>query len=246
MATRKEQKERLRQQRLEAERKAAAESRRRLVAGYFVAGLLALATVAGLIVVIASSGGGSGEEVGPESAHIVPETGTTQGLEPDGREGTEPPPLEQGDLEEAAEAARCDLQVDLPDEGASHLAPQDPAPEYGTNPPNSGDHSPDPIADGAYLTPPRPINFVHSLEHGRVEIQYDPDLPEDDQLMLKGVFDESPAGMLMFPNPEMPYEVAVTAWTNLVGCEQYSDGVLDVLRDFRDTYRGRGPEAVPF
>jgi hypothetical protein len=246
MATRKEQKERLRQQRLEAERKAVAEARRRLVAGYFVAGLLALATVAGLIVVIASSGGGSGEEVGPESAHIVPETGITQGLEPDGREGTEPPPLEQGDLPEAAEAARCDLQVDLPDEGASHLAPQDPAPEYGTNPPNSGDHSPDPIADGAYLTPPRPINFVHSLEHGRVEIQYDPDLPEDDQLMLKGVFDESPAGMLMFPNPEMPYEVAVTAWTNLVGCEQYSDGVLDVLRDFRDTYRGRGPEAVPF
>jgi Protein of unknown function (DUF3105) len=249
MATRKEQKERLRQQRLEAERRAAAEARRRLVAGYFVAGLLALATVAGLIVVIASGGGGPGGDEGPPEAHIVPETGNVpDGLAPDGREGTPPPPLEQGDLEVAAEEAGCDVRLGLPDEGNSHITPNDPAPDYGTNPPTSGDHIVTGLqtADGAYLDMPQPVTFVHSLEHGRVEIQYDPDLPEEEQLAIKGVFDESPAGMLMFPNPKMPYEVAVTAWTNLVGCKQYSDGVLDVLRDFRDIYRGQGPEAVAF
>ena len=51
---------------------------------------------------------------------------------------------------------------------------------------------------------PEPWYFVHSLEHGRIEIQYSPDLPEDDQLALKGVFDQQPDGMLLFPNDEMP------------------------------------------
>ncbi len=52
------------------------------------------------------------------------------------------------------------------------------------------------------------------MEHGRVEIRYSPDLPEDQQLALKGVFDEDPGGMLMFPDPDLPYAVAVSAWTN--------------------------------
>ena len=77
------------------------------------------------------------------------------------------------------------------------------------------------MADGAYIDTPEPRSVVHSLEHGRIEIQYSPDLPEEDQLALKGVFDEDPNGMLMFPNPDMPYEVAATAWTNLLGCDSY-------------------------
>ena len=84
------------------------------------------------------------------------------------------------------------------------------------------------------------------MEHGRVAIQYSPDLPEADQLELKGLFDESPGGMLLFPNPEMPYEVAATAWTQLVGCERYEGpATIDAIRAFRDTYRGQGPEPVP-
>ena len=52
--------------------------------------------------------------------------------------------------------------------------------------------------------------------------------------------------MLMFPNPEMPYEVAATAWTQLMGCKTYEGATtLDAIRDFRDTYRGRGPEPLP-
>ena len=49
------------------------------------------------------------------------------------------------------------------------------------------------------------------MEHGRVEIHYDPSLPEDEQLALKGVFDEDPDGMLLFPDPTTcPTHVAVT------------------------------------
>jgi hypothetical protein len=251
VATRKQEKERLRQQRLEAERREAAEARRRLLLGYLVAGLLGAAVLGGLVIVVVSGGdgGSDGGESGPENAHIVPETGTVPpNAEPDGREGTTPPALQQADLEEAARIAACEVQLDLPDEGATHLQPNEDPPDYKTNPPTSGNHIIAPLqtADGAYLNPIDPLYFVHSLEHGRVEIQYDPELPEEDQLLLKGVFDESPAGMLMFPNPDMPYDVAVTAWTNMVGCEQFDPAVVDVIRDFRDTYRGQGPEAVPF
>ena len=93
---------------------------------------------------------------------------------------------------------------------------------------------------------PEPWYFVHSLEHGRIEIQYSPDLPEQDQLALKGVFDEAPDGVLFFPNDEMPYEVAVTAWTQMMTCDKYEGAAtLDAIRDFRDTYIGLGPEPLP-
>jgi hypothetical protein len=249
MASRKEEKERLRQARLEAERREASEAQRRLMLGYLVAGLLAAAVLAGLVIVLLGSDGGGSEDAGPEQAHIVPETGTPpEGVEADGREGTTPPAIQQADLEEAAKLADCELRLNLPDEGNSHLKPNEDPPDYQTNPATSGDHIVPPLqaSDGAYSEPVPAVNSVHSLEHGRVIIQYDPELPEDQQLMLKGVFDESPAGMLMYPNPEMPYAVAVTAWTQLAGCKKFSDGVIDVVRDFRDTYRGQGPEPVPF
>jgi hypothetical protein len=51
--------------------------------------------------------------------------------------------------------------------------------------------------------------------------------------------------MLLFPNPEMPYAVAATAWTQLLGCDRYEGAAtLDAVRAFRDTYRGQGPEDV--
>jgi hypothetical protein len=240
--------DRLRAERIAAEEASARETRRRLIFGYVVAGALALALVAAIVVVIAGGGGSSAnDEEFPPNAHIEPQSGSDNGVAPDNRVGTTPPPVKQGDLQLAAQAAGCDLQLDLPDEGHTHLQPSDPVPDYGTNPPTSGDHIVPPLqqADGAYSAFPQPVRFVHSLEHGRIEIQYAPDLPEKNQLGLKGVFDESPPGMLLFPNPQMPYEVAATAWTQLMGCPTYKGAAtLDAIRDFRDAYRGQGPEPV--
>ena len=83
---------------------------------------------------------------------------------------------------------------------------------------------------------------VHAMEHGRIEIHYKPTLPESEQLALKGVFDQSPDGVLLYPDPNMPYDVAVTAWTQMAVCPHYDPLVLDVIRNFRDTYIGNGPE----
>jgi len=248
MASRREEQARRRAERLEAERRAAESGRRRLILGYVVAGLLSAAIVAGIIVAIASGGGDSETQVGgeeiPEEAHIELDSGMVHEISPDGREGTPPPELAQGDLEVAAEEAGCELRLDLEEEGATHL--KEDFPEYGTQPPTSGDHHPEQQADGAYSEQVPPQYAVHSLEHGRIQIQYSPELSEAEQLELKGLFDEDPGGMMLFPNSDMPYDVAAAAWTQLLGCKSYEGAAtIDAIRAFRDTYRGQGPEPVP-
>ena len=249
MAGRKEEKERLRQQRLAAERAAQSTGQRRLIAGYVAAGVIALAVVAGLFVVILSAGSGGAEASTCENAHIKNSGGTFRGLEPDCRQGTAPPQIKYADLQISAQRAGCRLGLNLPDEGNTHVPNSTPV-DYKTTPPTSGNHNPVPIDDGAYSTPitsdtSKPTNIrneVHAMEHGRIEIHYKPSLPEDQQLALKGVFDDDPNGMLLYPDPDMPYDVAVTAWTNMATCPHYNETVLDVIRNFRDTYRGNGPE----
>jgi Protein of unknown function (DUF3105) len=245
----KSERERRRAERLAAEQQELASARRRLVFGYVVAGALTLAVIVGIVVAVGGGGSSSdandGEDI-PANAHVQVNSGFLHGYELDGREGTPPPPLQQGDLQQAADAAGCKLMLDLTDEGNTHITKESQIPDYKTNPPTSGNHNPEQLADGAYAEMPAPWYFVHSLEHGRIEIQYSPDLSEQDQLALKGVFDEDPAGMLFFPNSDMPYDVAVTAWTQLMGCPKYEGAkTLDAIRDFRDTYRGLGPEPLP-
>jgi hypothetical protein len=245
MPTRREDRERRRAERLAAERAQASAERRRLIIGYIVAGVLGAAVLAGIVIAVAGSGGGNGPDPDdiPDAAHVQIQSGTIDDVPLWDQEGTPPPELQQGDLETAAKEANCDLQLDLPDEGNTHV--RDDTVNYKTNPPTSGNHNPNPQADGAYTEMPDPVHFVHSLEHGRIEIQYSPDLPEDEVLELKGVFDESSDGVLFFPNPDMPYEVAVTAWRQLMGCKKYEGrATLDAIRDFRDIYLGNGPEQI--
>src|SRR5436190_6076441 len=104
MASRKEEKERLRQQRLAAERAARSTGRTRLIAGYVVAGVLGIAVLAGLVAVIASGGGGGGVNA-CSNAHIKNSFGTFRGLEPDCRKGTTPPPIQVADLAISAQRA---------------------------------------------------------------------------------------------------------------------------------------------
>ena len=248
-----EERERLRQQRLAAQAQHGSSERRRLMIGYAVAGVLAAAVLAGLVAVIASSGGdddGAALSDDCENAHIQLDFGVFEGYQCDNREGTPPPEVQFGVLDEAAKEAGCELNLDLPDEGNSHFTDESQG-SYKTNPPTSGDHygAPDepasgPVTDGAYTSTPPESRLVHSMEHGRVEIRYDPDLPEEQQLELKGVFDDAPGGLIMFPDPDLPYAVGLSAWQNYVGCKTYDPLVLDVARDFILTYRGNGPENV--
>jgi hypothetical protein len=241
------EREQRRQERIESEGADASSNRTRLIVGYAIASTVVLA-IAVLIFVLASGGDGDSAPAGDAHINLNASIGSTNGVEPDSRAGTVPAAAKVTNLAAAARAAGCDLRLHLKDEGHNHIPVGSPAPNYKTNPPTSGDHVEPPYqqADGAYTEMPEEIDFVHSLEHGRMEIQYSPDLPEKDQLALKGLYDTMYGATLLFPNDKMPYEVAATTWTNLLGCPTYKGAAtLDAIRAFGKATWGRyGGEPV--
>jgi hypothetical protein len=238
------ERERLRQERIEAEAREKRGGGNRLLITYAIASTAVLAIAVLAFVLI--SGGGDAE--GDAHINTRQEMGSTNGVEPDNRAGTEVPATKVFDLDEAAKQAGCDVQLKLKDEGNEHLPQNSPAPIYKTTPPTSGDHVQPPYqqADGAYAETPDPLNSVHSLEHGRMAIQYKSSLPEKEQLELKGLYDTMYGATLLFPNDKMPYEVAATTWTNLIGCREYKGAItLDAIRAFgRLTWGKYGGEPV--
>lgn len=243
---REEERERLRQAREERESTHAKSEKRRLLVAYVLAGVVGLAVLVGIVAVISSSGGGSA------SAHLNPASGSVNGVEPDERDGSEAPTGKTQGLDAAAKEAGCVVRLELEDEGKSHLPPTSSPPDYQTNPPTSGNHAEAPYqqADGAYSEMPDEIFVVHSLEHGRMAIQYSPDLPEEAQLELRALYETMYGGTLLFPNPNMAdYEVAATTWTNMLGCPEYKGtATLDAIRAFGmktwGRYGGEGTGAV--
>jgi hypothetical protein len=214
----------------------------RPLVGYLAVGFLALAALVTLLVLSIQDS----EERG--DSHINLDTGSTNGVPPDNRGGIEVAALPGRDFRETANAAGCDLRLRLPDEGHKHLPSSSPEPRYKTNPPTSGKHITDPYqqADGAYRDTPSPSSVVHSLEHGRLAILYSPDLPEEAQRELIGLYGTVYGGTLLYPSEGMPYEVAAVTWTNLLGCNDYRGGpTLEAVGAFgRATWGRFGGEAV--
>lgn len=239
MASRQEEKERRRQERIEREKaEAAAAQRKRLI--QIVAAVVVLAAVV-VAVVVASSGGGKRDANSPR-------TDPTAGVPIPGRKITA--------LEAAAKAAGCVL-TNPPIEGRNHVTHKV---RYKTNPPTSGDHAPPgqqaPDGDYSGVVSPAPERYVHSLEHGRIIIQYRPGLPKRRIGQLVTLFGESSKTdsglssigggftLLMQNNTKMPYDVAATAWGHMLACRTFGDKDFDAIRAFRQRYVLKAPEQV--
>jgi uncharacterized protein DUF3105 len=241
------EREKLRQERIEAESRESHGDHKRMMFAYGIGAVVLLGIVA-VVVLVASGGSGGGESGGDAHINVNTQMGSTNGVKPDEREGTPPPVAQVTNLQKAAKQAGCKLELHLEDEGHEHIPQSSPTPNYKTSPPTSGKHVEPPFqqADGAYLEEPKPIDYVHSLEHGRMEIQYAPSLPEKEQLELKGLYDTMYGATLLFPNKNMPYQVAATTWTNLIGCPEYKGAkTLDAIRAFgHETWGKYGGEPV--
>ena len=237
MAHRQEEKEQRRRERLEreeAERRAAAR-RRRLQ--YVFGGLLAVAAVGGIVAVLALGVLG-GDDSGPGNPQSASDSASTVQL----------PEQKTGDLKAAAEAAGCKL--DNPEiEGSTHETKEFKASDYKTNPPTSGNHNPDWYEDGIYAAgdTPKLGMLVHTLEHGRVDVQYKEGTPAGDVAKLESFLGETDGyHMLLFQNTTgMDAAVAATAWGHSLTCAELNDSTWDALRTFRTSYIDKGPEAVP-
>jgi len=196
----------------------------------------------GVIAAVLVLGGGTalavgligGDESGPADAPLG---------------GADIPEREVADLEEAAKAAGCKL-VHAPNEGAGHDEREFQPSDYKQNPPTSGTHFPQWAQDGVYEPGNTPAlgELVHTLEHGRINIQYKPGTPERTIRQLETLYNEMDGGyhLLLYENQTgMPFEVAATTWDQQLGCPKMNPKVFDAIRAFRDEYIDKGPEKVP-
>jgi len=234
MASRAEEKERRRQERLaqeEAERKAHARTRRLQLAG---GALLAVAAIVAVVVAVASGGGTSSSD-GPSPSDSASSS-------------VKLPVRKTSDLATAAKAAGCVVKS-FPLEGREHTTA---TVTYHTNPPTSGNHNPNPSEDGFYPNgaPPKERN-VHALEHGRIEMQWKPGTPQNVIDTLQAIFNEPLKGksgyhqLLFENNTNMPFEVAAASWQHYLGCPKWNQNVIDAMRAYREQYVDKGPEFIP-
>ena len=148
-----------------------------------------------------------------------------------------------------AQAAGCTFKS-YPSEGRNHTTGKV---KYKTNPPTSGNHNPTPAQDGIYApgNEPAPENYVHSLEHGRVEFEYKPGTPQSQVARFQKLAEEPLNGsagyhVLMFQNnTKMPSRFALAAWTKLLTCNSLTSKSMAVMRAFRKAYTDKGPEFIP-
>ena len=148
-----------------------------------------------------------------------------------------------------AKAAGCTYKQ-FPSQGRTHTTSKV---NYKTNPPTSGPHNPTPAQDGIYApgNEPAPENYVHSLEHGRIEFEYKPGTSSADVKKLQDLALEKLNGsagyhILMFQNnTKMPTQFGLAAWTKLLTCDKLTPQSIDVMRQFRKAYTDKGPEFIP-
>jgi hypothetical protein len=221
MAHRAEEKERRRQERIAKEEAARKAAARRRRLQVGGGVVLGLAAVA-VVAIVALAGGN--DDKGDSSANISKLTAN-------------------------AKAAGCTFSQ-FKSEGRTHTAGKV---TYKTNPPTSGNHNPTPAQDGIYRagnSPPKE-NFVHTLEHGRIEFQYKPGASAADVAKLRRLAEEPVNGtagyhVLLFENnTKMPAEFAATAWTKSITCPTLSTQAIGAMREFRQAFTDKGPEFIP-
>jgi hypothetical protein len=234
VSSRQQEKERRRQERLEREQAEAKRAARRKRMQLAFGGLLAVAAIAGVAVAIIISTGGDDAGDGPAKASDTA--------------AAKLPQQATSDIKEAAKAAGCTLNNPAY-EGANHEQKDFQASDYKTNPPTSGNHTPDWYEDGIYAPGDTPElgKLVHPLEHGRIEVQYKKGTDAETVGKFEALLAEEQDGyhMLLFENTTgMESAVAATAWTHSLTCPEMNDKVFDAIRTFRARYIDKGPEKV--
>jgi hypothetical protein len=131
------------------------------------------------------------------------------------------------------------------DEGRTHVS-EGTSVEYNSNPPTSGNHWGDPLADGIYDTEKPDEAIVHSLEHGRVWVSYKPSIPEQTKQTLEDLMKRY-NGTVLTPRSANDTDIALAAWNRLDTFNLEPDGTFNEQRviDFINRWKNKGPEFVP-
>jgi hypothetical protein len=139
----------------------------------------------------------------------------------------------------AASGAPCTADT-RSDPGRSHVA----NPSYTVDPPAGGDHLSVAARAGQYAPGAVPPDgqLVHSLEHGYVDLWYQPSLSADQLAGLESVASQFSVDTLLIPRASLPVPVAATAWHQRLLCQGVNTASLT---NFIEAWRNQGPEKIP-
>ncbi|GLU46621.1 DUF3105 domain-containing protein [Nocardiopsis ansamitocini] len=105
--------------------------------------------------------------------------------------------------------------------------------DYDQSPPVGGDHNSLWQNCGVYAAPLEPTHAVHSLEHGAVWINYDPDLPADQVEQLDAFYTPGSYVIVSPYEGELESPVVATAWGKMLAVDGPDD---DRLKNFVQLY----------
>jgi len=127
----------------------------------------------------------------------------------------------------------------IPLMSSGHLNPGEHPPQYNSNPPTSGLHSPAIEKWGSYLDSiPDPI-MLHSLEHGGIWLTYKDASDVDLILTLRDIVQQYPTQVILTYRPTDDSRIAVAAWGKLLKLDTLDQ---NQIYDFISRYRFKGPE----
>lgn len=139
----------------------------------------------------------------------------------------------------------------MPDLGTDHLSDEEVSaiiagtlapPEYNSEPPTSGPHASIWADCGIYLQVIPDIVQVHSLEHGAVVIQYNPEIDPADIAALRRYAREKADHIIVAPNSDIGSYIVLTAWQVRMELTTLNVAAID---EFWLDYANEGPERVP-
>lgn len=130
----------------------------------------------------------------------------------------------------------------IPIEGRNHI-PLDQV-KVVNDPPTSGDHYGDGVAGaGIHDEPVEDGLMVHSLEHGAVGLNYDPEKLGQEQVeQLKAIFNDKFKGKkMMMPRKNMSSPIIMVSWGQMLRLDTIDEVKLV---EFMTNNNNRGPEKV--
>lgn len=139
------------------------------------------------------------------------------------------PPVRETQLVKAVEASGCELRRAR---GREQLTPPVDGPP-GT-----------PARPRFYEDAPPLEKLTAALRRGVIVIYYDDGVDGERLELLRSLQMVVPTGTIVAPDATgMPYEVAVTAYRRLLGCERFTDTTIDAIRLFHGRFIGLGPDS---
>jgi Protein of unknown function (DUF3105) len=149
-------------------------------------------------------------------------------LDGTGPEVVSVPPIEQTELQAAAQAAGCELRRQV--RGVR------------LNPPVAGTADVAPAGAGVYEDAPDVRSLLAAQRDGIVVIQFRAGLDDARLDELRTIQAAAPNGTIVTPNATgMRFELGVTAYRRLLGCARATDAAIEALQLFRGRYLGSGP-----